>query len=209
MARWARPSSVPSRCQVASSSSSVTTTPDRRDRMASNRRSPASRPSPKPARATPAGLACAQRWAAAHSAAADAAPSGRVGPSARYSTTGATPPSSGLAASAAKNASANAPRLCAAAARNGARSWSLRAPAASTSRAWISGSARGPSGAVEHRVAEVEHVAGEVEVEERRLVLLELGRRRQHDVRQSGRLGHAHVDHDERVERSQRVAHAA
>ena len=42
----------------------------------------------------------------------------------------------------------------------------------------------------------------EIEVEERRLRLLELRRRRQHVVREPRRLGHRHVDHDERVERA-------
>ena len=54
----------------------------------------------------------------------------------------------------------------------------------------------------QHGPAQVEHVARELEVEERRLVLLELRRRRQHVVGQAGRLGHEHVDHDDELEAS-------
>jgi hypothetical protein len=64
--------------------------PDGFARMASNSRSPASGPVPYPARSTPTGLATAQRRAIGQSAAADAAPWGRVGPSVRYNTIGAT-----------------------------------------------------------------------------------------------------------------------
>ena len=63
-------------------------------------------------------------------------------------------------------------------------------------------------GRVEHRPAQVEGVAGELEVEERRLPLLELRGGGQHVVGQAGRLGHGHVDDDERVERLEGLAHA-
>ena len=122
------------------------TTPDGLSRIASNNRSAASGPLPNPARSTPAGFNIAQRWAIAHSAAADAAPCGSVGPSVRYSSTGATAPSDGFAATAPMNASANGPRPSSAAARNGAMSSSVTSPAASRIRLWISGSSSGPAG---------------------------------------------------------------
>ena len=53
----------------------------------------------------------------------------------------------------------------------------------------------------------MEDVARELEVEERRLVLLELRRRRQHVVGQPGRLGHEDVDDTSDVERADRLAH--
>ena len=62
---------------------------------------------------------------------------------------------------------------------------------------------------LEHRAAEVEDVAGELEVEERRLELLELRRRRQHVVGEAGGLGHEHVDDERELERLDRFAHAA
>ena len=98
MARWTSPSDVVIRRHVSSHSSSVNTTPDGLARMASNSRSPASGPSPKPARRTPFGLISAQRWVSAHSAAALAAPSGSVGPSVRYSSDGADRPEPGVGA---------------------------------------------------------------------------------------------------------------
>ena len=61
----------------------------------------------------------------------------------------------------------------------------------------------------QHRLAQVEHVVREVEVEERRLPLLELRLRRQHVVGQAGGLGHRDVDHDDQLERLERLAHPA
>ena len=55
--------------------------------------------------------------------------------------------------------------------------------------------------------AEVEHVLRELEVEERRLELLELCRRRQDVVGVARRLGHEHVDHHDEVERIERLTH--
>ena len=57
-------------------------------------------------------------------------------------------------------------------------------------------------------VTEVEHVLGELAVEERRLELLELGRSRQHVVRFTRGLGHEYVDHEDEIKGSQRLAHA-
>ena len=56
--------------------------------------------------------------------------------------------------------------------------------------------------------AEVEHVLREVEVEERRLVLLVLRLGRQHIVGESRRLRHGDVDDDEQLERPERLTHA-
>ncbi len=59
----------------------------------------------------------------------------------------------------------------------------------------------------EQRTPEMEVVAREVEVEERRLGLLELRRGREDVVREPRGLGHRDVDHDQRVERGHRLAH--
>ena len=123
------------------------TTPDGLSRIASNSRSAASGPLPNPARSTPAGFNIAQRWAIAHSAAADAAPCGSVGPSVRYSSTGATAPSDGFAATAPHERERRTVHdPASAAARNGAMSSSVTSPAASRIRLWISGSSSGPAG---------------------------------------------------------------
>ena len=116
--------------------------------------------------------------------------------------TGASGPSSGWAPSRPKKASANSARPDVGGGRRGegvGDALAGSAPDASTSRAWISGSGSGPSGGVEQRPAQVEDVAGELEVEERRLPLLELGRGRQHVVGEPRRLGHGDVDDDERA----------
>ena len=81
-------------------------------------------------------------------------------------------------------------------------------PSARTSRAWISGSGNVPGQRLEQRVAQVERVARELEVEERRLGLLELARGRQDVVGEARGLGHRDVDHDDEVERLERLAHA-
>ena len=60
----------------------------------------------------------------------------------------------------------------------------------------------------EQRLAQVERVARELEVEVGRLGLLELAAGRQHVVRLARGLGHRHVDHDDQLEGSQRLAHA-
>ena len=83
MSTWTRPSSVWMRCHVASQVSSVKTTPEGWSTIASKSRSPASAPSPNPARSTPSGFFCAQRIAIGHRPAAAAAPCGSVGPSVR------------------------------------------------------------------------------------------------------------------------------
>lgn len=58
-----------------------------------------------------------------------------------------------------------------------------------------------------HRVAELEDVLWELEVEERALELLVLGRRRQHVVRALRGLGHGDVDDDAEVQGGHRLAH--
>ena len=75
-------------------------------------------------------------------------------------------------------------------------------------RAWISGSGSVPGSGSTHRAAEVEVVVRELEVEERRLRLLELRRRRQHVVGELRGLGHGDVDDDDELERVERLAHA-
>ena len=61
---------------------------------------------------------------------------------------------------------------------------------------------------LEQRRAQVEHVLRELEVEEGRLPLLELRRRGQHVVREPRRLGQRDVDHDDELERLERLSHA-
>jgi hypothetical protein len=62
-------------------------------------------------------------------------------------------------------------------------------------------------GCREEWLAEVEVVARELEVEERRLPLLVLRRRRQHVVGEARGLGQGDVDHHQRVEARERLAH--
>ena len=165
-------------------------TPEWPARIASNSASPSSRPSPVNPAAAHRRLGIRARSGGPHptASAADAAPSGSVGPSVRYSTTGASAPSAGSAAVAAKNAVGERGST---ALGGGTQRRQLarrsNAPSASHSRAWISGSGSVPAGAAQQRLAQVEHVVRELEVEERRLPLLELGRRRQHVVRPAGR----------------------
>ena len=81
-------------------------------------------------------------------------------------------------------------------------------PSARISRAWISGSGSVPGERLEQRRAQVEGVVRELEVEERRLPLLELARGGQHVVGVARGLGHRDVDHDDELERRQRLAEA-
>ena len=105
------------------------------------------------------------------------------------------------------NAAANSSRPRSAAARSGSITSGSRRPAASTMRAWISGSGSGPSGGSSTGRRRWNTFLRELEVEERRLELLELGGGRQHVVRLPRRLGHEHVDADAHVERPHRLAH--
>ena len=178
MSRWTRPSSVLMRSHVASQASSVNTTPDGRSTIASNSRSPASGPAPNPARSTPSGLFCAQRIAIGHSAAAAAAPCGSVGPSVRYSTTGATAAELRVA----RHRVREGGRELFAVSRSAAGPQRARSVAVEEAERLDESGVdlrlgQRTVGRVEHRPAEVEHVLREVEVEERRLELLVLRRR--------------------------------
>ena len=169
--------------------------------MASNSASPASRPVPKPARATDSGIRwrasvrrrpqdgrrCGVAWAASARACGTAAP--EQGGRARD-----------WRSTAAKNAAANVARLlCGRFTQRrevvlGDRAQRLAQPGVDLRLA------ERARQRIEKRAAEVEDVLREVEVEERGLPLLVLRRRGQHVVGEAGGLGHRHVDHDEQVE---------
>ena len=175
--------------------------------MASNSFSPASNPSPKPARRTPAGFRLAHRWAAAQSEAAAAAPCGERrteraiehdrgdGAEARVGRGGLDERGGELPAA---RRAGGAQRLEVLVAEDAGRLDETGVDLRLGER---------PVRRREQRMAQMEDVVRELEVEERRLVLLELRRRRQDVVGQAGRLGHEDVDDDDDLELRHGLAH--
>ena len=101
------------------------------------------------------------------------------------------------------------PGRCSAAARSGARSASVSSPAASTSRAWISGSGSGPSGGATTGRRRWNTLRGNSKLKNVASYFSNCVERRQHVVGEAGRLGHEHVDAHDDVELLDRLRASA